>query len=53
MKKGYTKGYTIYWYNSTRSKSGYISYTTYSKERAVELFKKEYDEDYIITHIHV
>lgn len=44
--KGYTRGYTVYWYNPEVARTGYVEYTTYSEERAVALFRKDYDESY-------
>lgn len=52
MKKETCKEYYIYWYNPQEAHTGCVSYTTYSFDRAVELFRKEYDEDYIILSIH-
>lgn len=46
------RGFWVYWFNPTYAKTGYVEYTTISKERAVELFYKDFDETYIIVHIH-
>lgn len=49
MKK---QGYWIYWYNPNVSKTGVVEYTTTSKERAIELFYRDYSKDYEIVNIH-
>jgi hypothetical protein len=46
------KGFWIYWYNPTFAKTGCVEYTTTSTERAVELFYRDYSEDYEIVNIH-
>lgn len=48
MKK---KGYYIYFYNPVLAKTGWVEITTTSKERAIELFYKNYDETYQIVNI--
>ena len=46
------KGFWIYWYNPTMAKTGYVEYTTTTAERAIELFYRDYTEDYEIDYIH-
>ena len=46
------KGFWIYWYNPSVARTGYVEYTTISKERAIELFYRDFSEDYKIVHIH-
>ena len=46
------KGYHIYWCNTQIAKTGIVVKTTTSEERAIELFRKEYDEEYKILFIH-
>jgi hypothetical protein len=45
-------GYWIYWYNPTFARTGYVEYTTISEKRAVELFRRDFDESYEIMNIH-
>ena len=49
MKK---QGFWIYWYNPSVARTGYVEYTTISKERAIELFYRDFSEDYEIVNIH-
>ena len=51
MKKGHTRGYTIYWINPEFAKTGYTKYTTTALWRAEELFRRDYDESYHISFI--
>lgn len=46
------RGFWIYWYNPTMARTGCVEYTTISEERAVELFYRDYTEDYEIDYIH-
>lgn len=46
------KGFWIYWYNPTFAKTGIEEYTTISEERAIELFYRDYTDDYEIVRIH-
>lgn len=48
MIKNRKRGYQIHFYNPTFAKTGFITYTTISEERAIELFYKDYDKTYII-----
>lgn len=38
--------FIIFWYCPDRAKTGEVSYTTTSAERAIELFRKDYDEEF-------
>ena len=46
------KAYYIYWLNTQNSKTGTVTKITVSEQRAIELFYKEYTEDYKILNIH-
>lgn len=46
------RAYHIHWYNSEFAKTGVVLKVTTSEERAVELFYREYSEDYKILYIH-
>ena len=43
--------YTIFWVNFERAKTGEVYYITTSYDRAVELFYKNYSNDYEILRV--
>lgn len=47
-----SKGYWIYWYNSNIARTGCVEYTTTSKQRAIELFYRDFPAYYEIVNIH-
>lgn len=39
---------TIHWYNPQEAHVGHVYYITTSQDRAIKLFRRDYDEDYMI-----
>lgn len=46
------KGFWVYWYNPVWQKTGVVEYTTTNEERAIELFYRDFTEDYKVVNIH-
>ena len=47
------KGHKVYFINKFNFRTGYVNYTTNNKQRAIELFYKDYNKnDYDILYIH-